>query len=75
MFQTGDILLYKCNPNAVFVFGYLLQSSKRLSSQVKYFLTSGGNRMVRVTSDIWQEDSCCYGHFSILITLSVPVHG
>lgn len=52
MFQIGDILLHKCNPNAFFVFGYLLQSSKRLSSQVKDFLTSAGNRMVRITSDI-----------------------
>lgn len=65
--RIGDILFCKYNPNAVFVFGDLLQKNKRLSSQVKCFLTNAGNRMVRVTSDVWQEDSCCCGRFRILI--------
>jgi len=69
MLQIGDSLLGKYDPNAVFVSGDLLKKKKkkRLSSQVKCFLTNAGNRMVRVTSDVWQEDSCCYGCFKILI--------
>lgn len=67
MLQIGDILLCKYNSNAVFVFGDLLQKNKRLSSQVKCFLTNDGNGMVWVTSDLSQEDSCCYGHFRGLV--------